>query len=104
MEEYDSDFAREVGRRLAAMTPQERAAYRQPPQGPREPLDEKDAEIARLKMQLAAVRGTVIGAIASGHMDDPVGRSILLPLAADLGIEIGPVVVDSKGEVSEREL
>lgn len=54
MENYDYDFAREVGRRLNKMTPDEIKSWSQPVPGPKQPLDEKDAEIARLRDQIVA--------------------------------------------------
>ena len=66
------------------------------PQGPRQPLDEKDAEIERLRMQLAAVRGSVIGwSLGIKSSEDALNQ-----IARDLRIE-SRTVVDAKGENDE---
>ena len=68
-------------------------------QGPREPLDEKDAEIERLRLGISTVRGCIIGALAGGHMEGNDGarysKQVLLFIAESLGIEIPDIV---KGE------
>lgn len=58
---------------------------------PHEPLTERDAEIQRLRNTLAAVRGTLIGAWASGEVDGPDGSSyckrVLAQIANDVSIQ-----------------
>lgn len=66
--------------------------------GPKQPLEEKDAEIARLRDQLAIVRGTVIGALTGGHLERDgasYSRAVFLNIADILDIKLPGIV---KGE------
>lgn len=68
-------------------------------QGPKQPPEEKDAEIERLRLGITTVRGCIIGALAGGHMEGNDGASyskqVLLFIAETLGIDIPDIV---KGE------
>lgn len=60
--------------------------------GPREPLEEKDAEIARLRLGITLARGIIIGSLAGGHLDGEYGaeygKNALHQIADALGIDI----------------
>jgi hypothetical protein len=68
-------------------------------QGPKQPLEEMQAEIERWQEQIATVRGCIIGALAGGHMEGKDGagysKQVLLFIAESLGIDIPTIV---KGE------
>ena len=65
-------------------------------QGPKQPLDEKDAEIERLRLGITIARGCIIGALAGGHMDGEYsgeyGKNVLRQIAEALGIDISESV------------